>query len=55
MKILAGLLLMVMVYAISFGMMVYGWGIPPENLTVIITGYVFTFALNIISIGLMSD
>jgi len=55
MKIIAGLLLMVIVYFISFWAMVKGWGIEPVDLSFIIWSYVAMFIVNLISLGVMAE
>ena len=52
MKILAGLLLLVIVYFISFWAMVKGWGIEPVDFALVMWSYVAIFVINLISVGL---
>ena len=52
MKILVGLLLMLVLYFISFWTMIKGWGVEPKDFSFIMWSYVAMFIINLISVGM---
>lgn len=49
MKILAIILLLFTAYAINFFMLMFGWGISPQNIPIIVGCYFATFVVFVVS------
>ncbi len=52
MKALANLAIIIMVFMTSLGSMIYGWGLTPKSMTVIVGSYIVTILLTVVQLVL---